>query len=136
MRLREISKVISVGVEDKKFSKRQRHDVLLVLLFWLGALEFKILKFLFFRCLNIFLGNFPLFSVHKSLKTKENSQRARTPVFRFIFYKKRRQTTTSLLTHWLTVVCETKWNETKWNEMKGKSVVCEMGICSLRNGNL
>ena len=32
---------------------------------------------------------------------------------------------------WLTVVCETKWNE-----MKGKSVVCEMGICSLRNGNL
>ena len=33
----------------------------------------------------------------------------------------------------LTVVCETKWDETKW---KWKSVVCEMGICSLRNGNL
>ena len=32
---------------------------------------------------------------------------------------------------WLTVVCETKWDETKW-----KSVVCEMEICSLRNGNL
>ena len=31
----------------------------------------------------------------------------------------------------LTVVCETKWDETKW-----KSVVCEMEICSLRNGNL
>ena len=53
----------------------------LVLIFWLGALEFKILKFLFFCCLNIFLGNFPRFSVHKSLKTKANSQRARTPVF-------------------------------------------------------
>ena len=75
------SKVISVGIEGKKFSKRRQHDVLLVLLFWLGALEFKILKFLFFRCLNIFLGNFPRFSVHKSLKTKANSQRARTPVF-------------------------------------------------------
>ena len=41
----------------------------------------------------------------------------------------------------LTVVCETKWdetkwNETKWNETKWKSVVCEMEICSLRNGNL
>ena len=46
-RLKEISKVISVGVEGKKFSKRRRHDVLLVL-FWLGALEFKILKSLFF----------------------------------------------------------------------------------------
>ena len=33
----------------------------------------------------------------------------------------------------LTVLCETKWDETKW---KWKSVVCEMGICSLRNGNL
>ena len=32
---------------------------------------------------------------------------------------------------WLTVVCETKWDETKW-----KSVVCEMEICTLRNGNL
>ena len=32
---------------------------------------------------------------------------------------------------WLTVVCETKWDETKW-----KSVVCEMEICSLRNENL
>ena len=31
----------------------------------------------------------------------------------------------------LTVVCETKWDETKW-----KSVVCEMEICTLRNGNL
>ena len=30
-----------------------RHDVLLVLLFWLGALEFTILRFLFFCCLNI-----------------------------------------------------------------------------------
>ena len=38
VRLKEISKVISVGVEDKKFSKRRRYDVLLV--FWLGALEF------------------------------------------------------------------------------------------------
>ena len=41
----------------------------------------------------------------------------------------------------LTVVCETKWDETKWNETKWdetkwKSVVCEMEICSLRNGNL
>ena len=70
------------------FSKRRRHDVLLVLLFWLGALEFKILKFLFFRCLNIFLGNFPRFSVHKSLKTKANSQRARTPVFLVYFLQK------------------------------------------------
>ena len=33
----------------------------------------------------------------------------------------------------LTLVCETKWDETKW---KWKSVVCEMGIRSLRNGNL
>ena len=32
-RLREISKVISVGVEGKKFLKRRQHDVLLVLLF-------------------------------------------------------------------------------------------------------
>ena len=42
---------------------------------------------------------------------------------------------------WLTVVCETKWDETKWNETKWdetkwKSVVCEMEICSLRNENL
>ena len=41
----------------------------------------------------------------------------------------------------LTVVCETKWDETKWketklDETKWKSVVCEMEICSLRNGNL
>ena len=85
VRLSEISKVISVGVKGKKFSKRRRHDVLLVLLFWLGALEFKILKSLFFRCLDIFLGNFPRFSVHKSLKTKANSQRARTPVFLVYF---------------------------------------------------
>ena len=68
---KEISKVISVGVEGKKFAKGGRHDVLLVLLFWLGALEFKILKFLFFCCLNIFLGNFPRFSLHKSLKILE-----------------------------------------------------------------
>ena len=32
-------------------------------MFWLGALEFKILKFLFSCCLYIFLGNFPRFSV-------------------------------------------------------------------------
>ena len=42
---------------------------------------------------------------------------------------------------WLTVVCETNWNETKrnetkWNETKRKSVVCEMTICSLGNDNL
>ena len=42
-RLKEISKVISVGVEGKKFLKRRRHNVL-VLIFWLGALKFKILK--------------------------------------------------------------------------------------------
>ena len=65
-----MSKVISVGVESKEFSKRRPHDVQ-VLIFWLGALEFKILKFLFFLCLYIFLGNFPLFSVHKSLKILE-----------------------------------------------------------------
>ena len=53
---------ITVGVEGKNFSKRRRHDVL-VLIFWLGALEFKILKYLFICCLNIFLRNF---SVHKS----------------------------------------------------------------------
>ena len=29
-RLKEISKVISVGVEGEKFSKRRRHDALLV----------------------------------------------------------------------------------------------------------
>jgi len=43
----------------------------LVLMFWLGALEFKILKFLFSCCHYIFLGNFPRFSVHKSLKILE-----------------------------------------------------------------
>ena len=64
-RLKEISKVISVSVEGKKCSKRRRHDVL-VLIFWLGALEFKILKYLFICCLNIFLGIFSRFSVHKS----------------------------------------------------------------------
>ena len=52
-----MSKVISVGVESKEFSKRRPHDVQ-VLIFWLGALEFKILKF-------------PLFSVHRSLKILE-----------------------------------------------------------------
>ena len=67
MRLREISKVISFGVEGKKFLKRWRHDVLLVL-FWLGALEFKILKFLFFCCLNIFLGNFFFFYIKSNRK--------------------------------------------------------------------
>ena len=40
----------------------------LVLIFWLGKLEFKILKYLFVCYLNIFLDNFPQFSVHKSLK--------------------------------------------------------------------
>ena len=50
---RVLSTPISVCVEGKKFSKRRRHDVLLVLLFWLGALEFTILRFLFFCCLNI-----------------------------------------------------------------------------------
>ena len=49
-------KVISLGVEGKKVSRRQRQDVVLVLLFWLGALEFKILKFLFFCYLNIFMN--------------------------------------------------------------------------------
>ena len=52
--------VISVGVEGKKFSKKWRHDVL-VLIFWLGVLAFKILTFLFFCCLYIFLGNFARF---------------------------------------------------------------------------
>ena len=65
-----MSKVISVGVKGKELSKRRRHDVQ-ILIFWLGALEFKILKFLFFLCLYIFLGNFTLFSVHKSLKILE-----------------------------------------------------------------
>ena len=40
----------------------------LVLIFWLGTLKFKILKYLFVCYLNIFLDNFPRFSVHKSLK--------------------------------------------------------------------
>ena len=40
-------------------------------LVWLGALEFKILKYLFSCCLYIFLGNFPRFLVHKSLKLLE-----------------------------------------------------------------
>ena len=53
--------VISVGVEGKKFSKRRRHDVL-VLIFWLGGFEFsEIVTYLFVCCLNIFLGNFPDF---------------------------------------------------------------------------
>ena len=46
MRLKEISKVFSVGVEGEKFSKRWRHNVL-VLIFWPSACKFKILKFLF-----------------------------------------------------------------------------------------
>ena len=57
-------------MEGKKFSKGRGHDVL-VLTFWLGALEFKILKYLFVCCLNIFLRYFPRFSVHKSLKILE-----------------------------------------------------------------
>ena len=63
-----MSKVISVGVEGKKFSKRRRHDhdVLLILSFWLGAFEFKILKFLFFCCLNIF----PMVAHNCHCKTK------------------------------------------------------------------
>ena len=66
-----MSKVISVGgVEGKEFSKIRRQDVL-ILIFWLGALEFKILTFLFFCCLYIFLCTFLLFSVHKSLKILE-----------------------------------------------------------------
>ena len=44
----------------KTFLKRRRHDVQ-VLKFWLSALEFKILQFLFFCCFYIFLGNFPRF---------------------------------------------------------------------------
>ena len=64
--------VISVGVEGKTFSKRRRHDVV-ILIFWLRALEFKILEFLFFCCLYIFLCNFARFSVHKSLKILEKS---------------------------------------------------------------
>ena len=90
--------LISVGIEGKKFSERQRHNVLIVLLFWLGALKFKILKFLFFHCLNIFLGNFPRFSVHKSLKTKANSQRARAPVFLVYFLQKAKANNQSVKT--------------------------------------
>ena len=55
--------------------------IIITIIIRVFVLEFKMLKFLFFCCLNIFLGNFPRFSVHKSLKTKVNSQRARTPVF-------------------------------------------------------
>ena len=70
------------------FSKRRRHDVLLVLLFWLGALEFKILKFLFFRCLNIFLGNFPRFSVQKSFKNKSKQPTSEDTSFPGLFFTK------------------------------------------------
>ena len=87
-RLREISKVISVGVQGKKFSKKRRHDVLLVLLFWLGELEFEILKFLFFCCLNILLGNFPRFSVHKSLKKKSKQPKSEDTSFPGLFFTK------------------------------------------------
>ena len=52
----------SLMQEGKRFSKRQRHNVLLVLLFWLDAPEFKILKFLFFYCLNIFMNQKSEFS--------------------------------------------------------------------------
>ena len=69
-RLEISSEVISVGVEGKTFSKRPRHNVL-VLIFWLGALELKILKYLFVCCLDIFLDNFPRYTVHKSLKILE-----------------------------------------------------------------
>ena len=55
-------------MEGKKFSKGRGHDVL-VLTFWLGALEFKILKYLFVYL--FFLRDFPRFSVHKSLKILE-----------------------------------------------------------------
>ena len=68
--VKEISEAISVGIEGKMFSKRQRHNVL-VFIYWLGVLKFKILKYLFVCYLNIFLGNFPWFSVHKSLKIVE-----------------------------------------------------------------
>ena len=81
-RLRKISKIISVGVEGTKSSKRRRHGVLLVLLFWLGALEFKILKFLFFCCLYIFLGNFPRFSTSEEQKFLEQ----RCDIFRLILH--------------------------------------------------
>ena len=70
MRVKEISEVISVGVEGKTFLKRRQHNVL-VLIFWLGAVKLKILKYLFVCCLDIFLDNFPQFSVHKSLKILE-----------------------------------------------------------------
>ena len=46
MRLKEISKVFSVGIEGQKFFKRRQHDVL-VLIFWPNARKFKILKFPF-----------------------------------------------------------------------------------------
>ena len=72
MRLKEISKVFSLGIEGPKFSKRRQHDVL-VLIFWSSTLEFKILKFLF-----SFAFIFPLAEilpdfqyVHKSLKILE-----------------------------------------------------------------
>ena len=57
MRLKEISKVFSVGVESQKFSKRRRHDVL-VLIFW--SSKFSLAEIL------------PDFQyVHKSLKILE-----------------------------------------------------------------
>ena len=55
----------------KKIFEKTTTPGVLVLMFWLDALEFKILKFLFSCCLYIFLGNFPWFSVHKSLKLLE-----------------------------------------------------------------
>ena len=59
--LRVISKAISVGVAGKKFSKRQRHNVLLVLLFRLGALDFKIPNFYFSVALIFSSAIFPDF---------------------------------------------------------------------------
>ena len=46
-KMHSVLKVISIGVEKKKVLKRRRHDVL-VLKFWLSALEFEKLKFIFF----------------------------------------------------------------------------------------
>ena len=56
----------------KSFQKDGDTADVLVLMFWLCARQFKIpINFLFSCCLYIFLGNFPQFSVHKSLKILE-----------------------------------------------------------------
>ena len=72
MRLKEISKVFSVGVEGQKFSKRRRHYVLL-LIFWPSALVIKIPKVLFSVAFIFPLAEIlPDFQyVHKSLKILE-----------------------------------------------------------------